>query len=423
MKRLLLLLLCILLLVGCGKVPVTDAPVAQTTEATEPEDPQARLAYRRELAEQYMRHMMSLRWKIPDAVTYSASNSSLGVEADSENQIVQLLPNQVYQGIPYTHGGGSGYSFLALAGEPDEQGVYTLNGLTRELLNGYSGHTIYNTSRLGNDCADAVFWAWAQVSSTITFAYTNQMIPTHGCIRVGDYDCADKPYAGNTSEICRQNGMQRMFEAYACLQKADCLVRTINSSGHAIMAVSVHVKRLEDGTIDGENSYLTYLDQDLACETAALQYEDPVLGPVILFEELNKKRSFSQLYNTGYLPVTCKELIDPAPLAEASVEDPAVPVSAEKLFTGTIKSSYRIAYVQVQITDEQGNIVQEAICFGLQEDMYRFNLNRFTKEAEQQVILGGVDMGSLPKGTYHYRFTCKLSNAEEYIFRQGDIEI
>lgn len=409
--------------------PTTEPPIATeattaepTAASTEPKAPQERLSYRRDLVESYMRQMMCVRWKVPNAISYSAVHNSKGLDADDPSQVIQIIPNQVYQGIPYTHGGGSCYSFLALAGEPDENGVYTLQGLTRDLLSGYSGSDLYNTSRLGNDCADAVFWAWAQVSSTIKFPFTNYMIPSYGCLRVGDYDCADTNYSGNTNEICKQNGLQRMFEAYACLQKGDALVRTINSAGHAIMAVSAQVQRLEDGTIDGNNSYLIYLDQDIYCERNTVRYEDPVLGSVLLCEELDKKQTFSKLFETGYLPVTCQELVDPAPLKDTSVTDSLSTISSDNLFSGKIEASYRIAYVQVQIADAQDNVVQEAICFGLQEDMYLFDLSRFTSETEQRVLIGSIDLDTLPAGSYRYRFTCKLSNGDEVVFREGIIE-
>lgn len=440
MKRFSMILLCIFLISGCkgnktapldsptafATTTVTDPSFAETVPAAvtaEPEDPQARLKNRRDLAESHMRHMMSLRWKTTNSISYSATHQSKGMDLDSDNSIIQIIPNQIYQGIPYSHGGGSGYSFLALAGAPDENGVYTLNGLCKELLSGYSGSDLHNMARLGNDCADAVFWAWAQVSGSISFPYTNCMIPSYGCIPVGDYACENRAYAGNTSTICLQNGMQRMFEAYACVQKADALVRTVNSSGHAIMAVSVHVERLEDGSIDADRSYIVYLDQDIACETGTAQYEDPDLGTVLLCEELDKKNTFSYLYQVGYLPVTCKEFLDPTPLKEAAVTDSLSNLSLQNLFTGTIEGSYRIAYVQVQIVDSQGNTVQEAICFGLQEDMYRFDLSRFTKEAEQRVIIGGVDLDLLEQGDYRCRFTCRLGNGALIPFRELDFHI
>lgn len=418
MKRIFCLLLCFLLLCGCTGPDSADSPASQSIQRTEPSDPEQRLTYRRELAESCMRKMMSIRWKVPNAISYSATHNSKGMELDNKSNIVSILPNQIYQGMPYSHGGSSIYSFLSIAGEPDENGVYTLEGLTKELLSGYSGRDPHNTARLGNDCADAVFWSWAQVSSSITFPYTNCMVPAYGCIRVGDYDCGSGAYAGNTSEICSQNGIQRMYEAYACIEKADALVRTVNSAGHAIMAVSVHVVRLEDGTIDGDNSYVIYLDQDIACETGSVRYEDPAMGTVMLCEELDKQHTFAYLFQVGFLPVTCKELTDPAPLKEPTVTDEFSNYSLDNIFTGTITGSYRISYVQVEIADSVGNKVQDAICFGLQEDMYRFNLSRFTNEAEQRVIIGGIDIAKLPSGNYHCKFNCRLSTGDMITFRE-----
>lgn len=437
MRRLIVLVLCFVLLAGCTTPATTGKSDKEATESTIPafgqplgpesEDPQQRLTYRRDRVEQYMRHMMSVRWKIDNAVSYSNSNTSLGLEADAkenERNVINLLPNQIYQGIPYTHGGGSGYSFLALATRQDEHGVYILEGLTRELLSGYSGRDLYNSSRLGNDCADAVFWAWAQVSSTISFPYTNCMIGSYGCLRVGSYDCPEIPYTGNTSVITGQNGQQRMFEAYAQLQKADALVRTSNSAGHAVMAVRVYVERDDQGLIDGEKSYITILEQDVNCEVDTERYFDEAIGQTVyLCEKLDQHRTFQYLYDVGYLPVTCKELIDPAPLADVILDDCVETADKTNLFTGTIRASYRIASVTVTITDSEGALAQKAVCFGLQEDMYTLDLRRFVSEAEQRVLLGRIDLDTLTPGSYRCTFTCRLSNGMNLTFRDFALEV
>jgi hypothetical protein len=67
--------------------------------------------------------------------------------------------------------------------------------------------------------------------------------------------------------------------------------------------------------IDPEKSYATILEQDIACEQEEKSYYDEELGQTVyLCEELDRKRTFSYLFAAGYLPVTCKELVDPADL-------------------------------------------------------------------------------------------------------------
>ena len=90
--------------------------------------------------------------------------------------------------------------------------------------------------------------------------------------------------------------------------------------------------------------------------------------------------------------------------------------TAENMFGGTVKANYRISSITVTLT--QGDkTVQSATCYGHQEEMYEFNLYRFTNATEQPVIRGSLDLEGLKPGTYRCTFTAKLSTGADVVFR------
>ena len=398
-------------------------PEQPVTPATEPEDPEERLAYRRDLVEKEMRRMSSVLWTPAELVTYHMATKSPGVEAamqEDPRHVITFVPGNIYQGIPYTHGGGSGYGWLAYATAQDENGVYTLSGLTTEVLSGSGGSTQFNCARLGNDCADQLYWAWGQVSSSISFFGTSSMTEANGCLKVGTY-VANGNFSkdNNTESIVEKNGKETMFAAYSLLQKGDAIINyTSGGAGHTVMIVECHTAYLPDGTVDGENSYVTVLEQTGANEINQTKVFNETIGKdVYLCELLDAKWSFDEIFAKAYLPITCKELIDPAPRAEVQLTDGVKEPTVDNMFSGKLISNYRISDVTIRITDETGNLLQKATCFGQQNEMLTFDLKRFVGSMETRSMQGEINVNKLGAGTYHCTFTARISTGEEIVFR------
>ena len=438
MKKLFWILLPVfLLLCACeqAETPETTAETAAVTEATEfqvayptlsptePEDPEAILAYRRDVVEQAMREQSAVLWRPAEDITYSMVNNSSGAVLDEQthpNEIVHLYADRIYQGIPYTHGSGSYYSWLSFATEQDENGVYTLTGITDQHLTGKSANRENNRARLGNDCADQLFWAWSRVSNSIDFHLTSEMTELHGCLKVGDYEYAGAAFSdvNNTKDIVARNGEQRMFAAYAQLQKGDGMV-LINryGEGHAVMVVTTNPVYNDDGTIDGEKSYVTVLEQTSGNEANENYYYNEELGQnVYLCEVMDKEWTYNTIFKKGYLPMTIQELVDPAPRPAATVQDYTDAPTLDNMFAGVIESNYRISSVTVTVS-QNGQTVQQATCFGHQEEMYTMNLFRFQKDVEAPVTQGQISLEALPAGTYQCTFTARLSTGDDLQFR------
>lgn len=368
----------------------------------------ATLSARRNMVEAEMREMMSVLWTPAETFTYYIDSASP----------VTLYAGRIYQGIPYTHGGSSGYAFLKYATNVDSKGVYTLSDLTQEALSYQT-----STARIGNDCADAVFWAWGQVANSITFTSTKYMTESYGCLKVGNYAFSAADYSGvKTAAVCEENGEQTMFDCYAQMQKGDGMVMiTSSGAGHSVMTVRVNVVYDADGMIDGEKSYATILEQTSTLEREQVGVYNSQLGATVYcLEELDKQWSFNTLYEKGYLPITCKELVDSSATAKVSVSDSISSPGLSDLFSGTLTGTYKISHVTITITDATGKTVQQATCFAKQSEKYTFKLSRFGTDGG--VMLGAIDVSALAAGTYKCAYTCQVSTGDVITFREFEFK-
>ena len=195
--------------------------------------------------------------------------------------------------------------------------------------------------------------SWNRVCNTLTYGGTSNALQKNGCIRVGPYTYDDAMSSYNeksTNNICKGNGESIMYESYAMLKPADGIVCSQNNSGHLRMiSGKPNVVRNPDGTIDGWNSTVTYMDQ-ISNWSASTQANGQ---PYEIQGGLDITISFYALYRDGYIPFTIAELNkqNAVESGKASLNHKGANISVEQLAGAKITGNYAVSSVRIIITN------------------------------------------------------------------------
>ena len=313
-----------------------------------------------------------------------------------DNLMITFEEGKYYGGVPYMgNSGGSLYRWLDFYDA--ETGVMDWAPILRTRRENWvdpaNGRVFpdVGSSYFGNTCASSCVWSWLRVTNKIESFWTYSCIPKYGLVKVGDYELAeDGTYGPSTKELCKKNGKDRIFAAYSKMKKADGMVK----SGHAVMCVSnAVVVRDENGSIDGDSSYVLIAEQKASFLTAP-----PTEGGVDLYSPLNDngdtyrimgnfsgnvvngvvkdmKWTFNYLFNAGYLPFTLPELCGLAPVDKSEVGlyksgeiYNAEEIKASDLKTMTVESNYPISDLHFIVRDEAENLLFSAMYGAHTED-------------------------------------------------------
>ena len=411
MKRFSICLLIMLLLLGvcgCGQAPVIETTAA--TVPTEPVGPQIDpvLAQRRDIAESYMRNMLSILWSPEEDILYTTANGVSPEAADPGKQFL-LRSDRVYRGIPYSFAGCTTAAFLEYAQRDGD--IYKISGLDWKPLSGSS-----KTARVGNDGSSSLVLAWCQVGNSVKLMSTSYMTMDRGFLPVGNYKTTDKKL-NETTQYCTANGKQLMFESYAQMLKADGLVKSGSGGGHAMMAVSISTVYHEDGTINGGESTVTVLEQTKEHFLKEVHSYDESLGrDVYHISGVDVVYTFRQLFDLGYIPITCKELTNPAQPREAKVGDSELSPKIETAFAGYIDCNHHIDTITITILDENDQVVQEAAIRPVRGSNMTIAVKRFLED-DPATIRGFIDLSQLEEKEYRFMLTCRLINGQEVTTR------
>ncbi|MBR2310907.1 MAG: hypothetical protein IKA47_10325 [Oscillospiraceae bacterium] len=363
MKKLVVLLLATLVfLCGCEKeqMPEKKAPVSRykstgeytdlgehqlTWEALEalPKKKAGMTAQEaRQTAVDFWRYCKSALW-IPD-VKYDIYKNENGVKVYKRS----VEAGQVYGGLPYVSN-ATGNIYRLLDFMDKETGVVDVTNAGRYPLT------------FGGMCSSGCYWAWARVMNSADYQWTHTIVSSRGFIPVGPYtyDETIRRFSNEygTHHVMEENGEQIMYQSYAQLQIGDGLgYSRENGVGHIIMCtIAPHVEYLEDGTIDGENSYIHLTDQGakwtegVTADGLKYQYESSV----------DNKRTFAKLYSACFIPYTFADLTGEEPIEETEVSFSysGDTITEDQLFTAKVTSNYFISDIYVYVYDRAGNEV------------------------------------------------------------------
>ncbi|MBR7165212.1 MAG: hypothetical protein IKD18_02935 [Clostridia bacterium] len=296
----------------------------------------------RQICVDYVCLSTTFQWLPSKTFTYVTSSVNLDVK---------FYEGKLYGGIPYVNI-ASGNLYRVLEMYDPETGIMNIDNFAEN-----SDKKIY----FGTACSGTACWGWGRVVNSADLRWTSNMNQKHGFIPVGPYtyDASIAVYGENGAEdckpICRRNGQQTMFESYALLQKADCIV----NQGHVRMIKGVHVVRNADGTINGDESYAIQCEQGLYTTDAS---HDRVAADGTVYKiqgQDHMETPFSALFESGYLPHTFAEFLgtDPVEPGIVHIDHSGPTISASDVKDGILSANYNISDVFTVVKNEQGEEV------------------------------------------------------------------
>ena len=290
------------------------------------------------------------------------------------------------------------------------------------------GEAINANYAWGSNCADYVYEAWSEVCSSVDFATTSRFNENYGAIPVGYYVVDPSSFTSGgsfvsqigknpTKDVCNANGKDVMFAAYRMLKPGDAGLTYNDGHGHALLVESIEIVYADDGKIDGAKSRINFYEQNVGgcnhCTSNNITWN-----------------TFDWFFNDGYLPYTCKELLDDNyEVAESTYNDSVAASdldSIDDVTAGKITSNYYVDRLEMVITNKATGTEQIFIRYMDEKQVRGFDLNEFTYDYLPQyktlhVYAGNVyNPDELTTGDYNCKVTLTLMNGDEYTVRNFD---
>ncbi|MBR6558552.1 MAG: hypothetical protein IKT70_06020 [Clostridia bacterium] len=319
----------------------------------------------------------------------------------SGGKMSTLTAGTIYSGLPYVVSGkGNLYTFMHYYDE-------TTGVLDSSRMEGLDFGKF-----IGNQCSYGSLWAWARVVNSFSHTLTNTTHSNNGCIPIApfEYECIGDWSADNrTATVCYSNGFQTTYEAYANMKPADGMVMYGKDGGHTQMVSSLPVVvRNTDGTINGQESYLYYIDQ-------GTDYTDyyPVDGVKTLLQaDIDVKITFEEMLLSGYIPFTFAEFLgtDPVEAGSCKFNVKNETVTSEELLAGKITANYVISDVTISIYEPDGTLV---IC---EMDLPN-KIGKKTYKMSELTDIAKLDVNGI--SGRRVTVQCRIGNGEKFTVYDG----
>ena len=256
-----------------------------------------------------------------------------------------ITPGTVYAGFPYAMGTGNCYRLMDYL-DP-ETGVLKIR-LAAKCFRMFA-----------SQCSIGAYWGWGRVINSADYRWTYDIVEKNGFLPLGPYTY-DKSVSQitpdyNTVTICDDNGKDTMFESYAQLKLADGLMY-MTSAGHVVMAsCDAVVVRNTDGSIDGENSYVTIIDQT----NKWTEMENEQGDQATIKANVDAKWTFNYLFEKHYIPFTFAEFLGTHPIEDTvcTFSHTGDTITKAQLFAANITCNYGIADAYAIVTNPKGEQV------------------------------------------------------------------
>ena len=306
-------------------------------------DPDAAIAEARQVAIDFFNYAKTATWIPADNWEFTHHDDGTGDDI--------MNGGQVYGGLPYV-GLASSAIYRIMDFIDEETGVvdiYSAGGKDHE-----------RQKMFGNQCANGAYQGWSRFINSAKYSGTPRMTLTNNFIPVGDYKYPTATTTSwtegyNTKAVCSENGEQVIFASYAKMIKADGFVN-FTTAGHVMMLVETPVVVADGDKIDGNASYCIITDQHVKFET----YQHPDGGDNCQAANyINRKMTFKQLFDSGYLPFTYMEWLktDPIEMPEVKYSHSGDSITLNKLFNTKVTCNYHIYDIYAEIYDAAGNQV------------------------------------------------------------------
>jgi len=270
----------------------------------------------------------------------------------------------------------------------------------------------------GNACSGGAYTGWNRVVNSAEYTVTYEMTQANGFIPVGPYTydenletIGEKEGDYSSKEIVAENGQQTMYESYALTHKADGLV----NPDHVIMIVEEPViVRNNDGTINGEKSYIVCCEQILRKRIDKYKRVQSDGTEYYADGGIDVQFTFAKLFETSYIPFTFAEFlgIDPVEEATCALDITSPTVTLSKLSAATVVSNYSISDIFVVIRDAEGKQLFESV--SRKSDFY-----------EEESLLVGVikrdKMQQYANGNNTIEISCQLYNGQKLVAYTGTL--
>ena len=390
----------------------------------------------RDLVVSFMYFTKTYLWT-PDQTVDYVRNS--GGRVDHMNQ------GTIYGGLPYV-GVASGNVYRMMDYIDPDTGLLDMEKAlpalsTKDTL------AMQDLKYFGSQCSISVYWAWGRVMNSAAYRWTYNTVPNNGFVLLGDMVLPDMDRwtaEYNTTKACQENGEQVTYSNYAAAQKADALVYYIETAGgdgagHLMMLYEdAHVVYNEDGTINGEESYLTIIDQGQSWKTGTNDAGDSFSHK----GNIAQKKFFKDMYDYGYVAFTFKEYLgtDPIEVTEVSLVggDDSVYTTGiveettrefvgtqatdtltwTELFSSTVVSNYGIADAYIILSDDKGNeIYRHAVRTGVAGNM------SLALEETGEMVTTWESRTLFPGRTYNVSIEVQLATGERPVIYNGKLSV